>query len=497
MDSMWWIVAFAAGLALGSCAAWLILHARLGRAFAERSALAERDAAVGAERLQAREADALALRSELEAVRKRCGEHESTLVQTRQSLTQATTALEGERRSHTEKLALLNEAKTDLQNAFKALSAEALKTNNTSFLELAKTALESYQTRASGELEARSKAVETLVAPIKESLGKVEMHVQALENARQQAYGALTEQVRSLLTGQERLQLETGNLAKALRAPNVRGRWGEIQLRRVVELAGMVEHCDFVTQELVDTDDGRLRPDMVVRLPGGKQVVIDAKAPLDGYLEALEATDDAARTACLKKHARQVRAHLAKLSVKAYWEQFDDTPEYVVLFLPGEMFFSAALEQDPSLLDDGIQQHVLLATPTNLIAVLKGAASIWREVRIAESAQRISELGSELYDRMRTLAEHFGRLGKELDGAVQAYNQTVASLETRVLPGARKFKELGISGPREIEVLVTVDRATRALQSPEMLDPLPDLEELPEALPGAPAEDESSPRAAG
>lgn len=313
-----------------------------------------------------------------------------------------------------------------------------------------------------------------LLAPVQESLERFDAHVRELEASRQYAYGELREQVRGLTESQERLRTEAGRLASALRAPTVRGRWGEVQLRRVVELAGMVEHCDFLEQPTVESPEGRSRPDLVVTLPGDRTIVVDAKAPLHHYLDALDADDDSARSACLREHARQVRAHVARLSTRSYWSSFEDSPEFVVLFLPGEAFFSAALEQDPELIEAGAEDRVILATPTTLIALLRSVAYGWRQERMADNARAVSELGRELHGRLATLADHLDGVGRHLDRAVRSYNDTVGSFESRVLVSARRFAELGAVGDDELDEPIRVVSMSRRVDVPERDDERPE-----------------------
>ncbi len=429
------------GLLFGGVIAYLIFRSRTA-ALQARLSLMEKELAVGKAdlaRLLADYTGLVAARARLES------------------------ALELERKSSDEKIELVTRASEELRNAFKAMASDALKSNNLSFLDLAKERLERLQSEARGDLENRQKAVADLVAPVRESLNKVDAQIQRIEVARGDAYGELRAQVQSLIVTQKELQSETGNLVRALRTPNVRGRWGEIQLRRVVEIAGMLSYCDFAEQETVTGETGRLRPDLVVKLPGGKHVVVDAKTPLQAFLDAFETSDEETRRTCLANHARQVRDHMNTLSGKKYWEQFEATPEFVVMFLPGETFFSAALEQDPGLIEHGVLNRVIPASPTTLIALLKAINYGWNQEKLARNAQQISALGKELHDRLRLLAGHVTAVGTGLDRAVDAYNKAVGSLESRVLVSARKFAEMGASVADDIPELAPVETTARTL----------------------------------
>lgn len=451
MDATSLLTGAAAGLVLGALLGWILGSRRAGAA--ER-ALAARDATI-----EERERALEAMRPELERLR----EESSRLRELAAKREAEAAAVE---RASAEQRALLEDASGKLREAFQALSAEALKSNQKAFLDLAKASLGEFQQAARGDLEARHKAIEGLVKPVDETLKKVEAQIQQVEKDRAGAYATLTEQVKSLATTQALLQSETGNLVKALRTPDVRGRWGEIQLRRVVELAGMLDHCDFQEQPTVEGEGGRsLRPDLLVHLPGGKSILVDAKAPLVSYLEAAAATEDAAREAHLRDHARRVREHMAELGSRRYWSQRDETPEFVVMFLPGETFFSAALREDPALIEYGVDQGVIPASPTTLIALLRAVAYGWRQERIAESAQAIRDLGAELYDRLRVMAEHLDNLGRSLGQSVALYNKAVGSFETRVLVGARKFEEMGAGSSKKIPAIGSVDLAPRDVRA--------------------------------
>jgi DNA recombination protein RmuC len=392
----------------------------------------------------------------------------ATWILVRQQAAARIAALEVRLQASDERHTILSRAEQTLRDAFRSMASEALQANSQSLTALAQASLEKTNEQVKGDLDRRHAAIADLVRPLADTLQAVDLKLGAVEKDRIAANASLAEQLKHVGSGLLSLQGETGKLVKALRQPHVRGHWGEVQLRQVVELAGMIEHTDFVEQVTVTTEDGRFRPDLVVRLPGGKRVIVDAKAPLSAYFDAVEAQDDGERAVKLGDHARQVRDHLARLGSKAYWSQFDDTPEFVVMFLPGEALFSAALSHDPLLIEHGIANRVVLASPTTLIALLKAVSYGWRQERIQANAQEISDLGRELYQRLLVLATHYDDVKRGLDRAVDAYNRSVASLETRVLVTARRFRDLGASSGDDIPEVETIEKTTRVVQAPEI-----------------------------
>lgn len=441
-----------AALTLGALLTWLALRGT------QQQLRADRDRAT---------TDLASARGELATARQELSQLQRSLSEARESLAALRAGHEAEQRAVEEKLTLISSSEARLKDAFSALATEVLQQNGAAFLEMAGGKLGEMRAHSSADLDARKAEVEQLVAPLREGLERLHGVVDGVEKQRISAFASLETQLRAVAEGSSRLQAETQNLTKALRAPQVRGRWGELQLRNVVELAGMQEHTDFLEQASVDGGDGRLRPDLVVRLPGGKTVVVDSKVPLQAYLDALEATDEQGRAQALRRHATQLRTHMDQLSTKAYWDQFAQTPDFVVLFVPGESFLAAACQEDPGLYERGFSNRVLLAGPATLVALLKTIAYGWRQELIARSAEEVRDLGQELHDRIGKLAEHFERVGKGLRTAVDAYNDAVGTLESRVLVSARRFRDLGVESPREVAVVEPLDLAPRALQAAE------------------------------
>jgi len=449
------------GVAIGGWIGWLLASLRRNSALSSLQVEAEgrtKAAESLAGELRSQVAD---LQAKLEASQQQSRSEANLRVAAETRLMEAQANLEGQKR-------LLEDAREKLSDAFQALSAQALKSNNQAFIQLARSTFETIQTQAKGELETREQAIQGLVSPLIETLKRYDTQIQEMEKTRQTAYGSLEEQLRNLAMVNQQLQKETGTLANTLKGgPAVRGRWGEMTLRRVAELAGMSQHCDFTEQENFESATGRQRPDMIVHLPNGREIAVDAKAPLQAFLDAAAATTEDDRREKLSRHAQLVRDRMKELSAKAYWDQFDPAPEIVVLFLPGESFFSAALEQDRTLLEDGMQKHVVIATPTTLIALLRAVSFGWRQEKIAQNARQISALGKDLYDRVRTFLSHFEGIGSSLKRATESYNRAVGSLESRVLPSVRRFKELGAATGDSIAELEPVDETTRELNEPE------------------------------
>ena len=369
--------------------------------------------------------------------------------------------LELEKERHAEKLESMEALSLQLQQTFSSLSQQALQSNNENFLRLAKEKLSQHQIQAEASLEKKEKAIETLLQPINEALKQTESQIRAIEKERKESYGSLTQHLKQINESQSELRTETQNLVQALRRPEVRGQWGELTLRRIAELAGMVNYCDFYEQQSGEDEDRRMRPDMVVRMPDQRELIVDAKTPLDAYLSAVQTRDNKEREELLHRHARNVRERMRELASKAYWNQFSHSPDFVVLFIPGEQFLSAALELDPQLLEDALANKVILATPTSIIALLRAVAFGWRQQSVAKNAEKIRELGEELYKRLATFVEHLQKLGKSLDSSVEQFNKATGSLERQVLPGARKFDELGIEKKKEIPELKMVESSAR------------------------------------
>jgi DNA recombination protein RmuC len=444
------------GLVIGGVAAWFIASSQKQKQYSHQVAeLGER--ASGAEarieelrhQMQQRDNEIVQVRNELDAER--------------QAKIEAVTKFNAAQKSFEEQKALIEVMKTEMTDTFNALSSAALKSSSEDFLRLASEHLGKVVADTKGKLGEHQAALDGMLKPLHETLKRYEEQIRSIEESRHKAYGSLEEQLRALASTHEHLQKETSNLVSALRKPQVRGRWGEMQLRRVAELSGMSMHCDFTEQLSVDTEKGKIRPDMIVHLPMEREIVVDSKVSLDAYLDAVSASSEDERRTKMEKHAQQVRTHMNKLASKEYWSQFKQSPEFVVLFIPGESFLSSALEIDNALIEDGIQRRVIIATPTTVIALLRAIAYGWRQEQMTKNAEEISELGRQLYDRMTTLAQHFDNIGSNLEKAIAAYNKAVGSMESRILPSVRKFKELGATGADEIPVIEQIDQKPRNL----------------------------------
>lgn len=457
-----------AGLLIGGLAAWLIASALVTKSLRTRIEESERRANTSEGRASGLEGTIAELRShnqkayeDFTTLREHLANEHSARVKAETQLAETVQRLEQEKK-------LLEDAKVKLTDTFKALAGDTLNNSTTAFLKLAKETLDKALLDARGELGKRQEAIQGLVKPLAESITKFDEHVRTIEKNRQEAYSGLSEHLKLLSTSHQQLQKETANLVTALRKPQVRGRWGEMTLRRVVELAGMSDHCDFAEQVTSNTDEGRFRPDLIVKLPAEREIVVDSKVPLEAYLDATAADSEEERKDAMLRHAAQVRAHMNSLADKRYWDQFTKAPEFVVMFIPGESFFSAAADADRSLIEDGLERRVVIATPTTLIALLRAVAYGWRQEQVAKNAQEISDLGKQLYERMRILAERISDIGKGLEKANSAYNSAVGSMEARVFPAARRFKDLGAAPGVEVPVIQPIDTTPRALTAPEL-----------------------------
>ncbi len=461
------IIFFIFGFITGAVIAWLIVYARQQKVYGTKISeiqgehlkkLSEIEKALGSSEARLEE-----LRQQLNQKDAEIMKIREELGYEKQSKIEALTKLDLAQQNFEEQKAMIDMLKTEMTDTFNALSSAALKSSSEDFLRLASEHLGKVLAETKGKLGEHQAAMDNVIKPLHQALQRYEENLRSIEENRHKAYGTLTEQIRSLASTNENLQRETSNLVSALRKPQVRGRWGEMQLRRVAELSGMTKHCDFTEQVSVDTEKGRIRPDMIVHLPMEREIVVDAKVPLDAYLEAISASSEEERKIKMEKHAQQVRSHMNKLASKEYWSQFSHSPEFVVLFIPGESFLSSAIDIDSTLIEDGIQKGIIVATPTTFIALLRAIAYGWRQEQLTKNAQEISELGKQLYERISVIVQHFENIGTNLEKSISAYNKAVGSFETRILPTVRRFKELGVSTGSDISVLGEIDRSPKKL----------------------------------
>src|SRR3989338_2148583 len=459
------ILIFLAGLILGGGLAWYIASVTLRARRAYEIGELKTQTQIAESKMNSLQTQLAEEQNEINLLRK-------ALDQEEEFKTVEVTRLEELMKSFENEKVIFEKAKEDLINTFKALSDDALKSNNQAFLELAKGSLENVLKEAKGELGEKKESLKGLVGPLEKTLKQLETHVLEVENKREKDGGRLEEQIRSLLESQQMLQKETGSLASALRVPLVRGQWGEMTLKRVVELSGMSEHCDYVEQVSVRSEEGVFRPDMIIYLPSNKQVVIDSKVSLDGYLDSVEAVGDGNKLEAMVRHARQLRKHMELLSSKSYWSQFPNAPEFVVMFIPGEHFVSAAVANDKTLIEDGILNRVIIATPTTLIALLRAISYGWRQEQLAKNAQAIAEIGKQVYERFLAFLAHLTKMRTSLEQSVFNFNRTIGSLEGRVLPSLRKFKELGVTGADDIPTIEPIEQMPRALETKEVAEEL-------------------------
>ncbi|RMG04270.1 MAG: DNA recombination protein RmuC [Nitrospirae bacterium] len=458
------------GLLVGGTIVYMTLRLHFAkRLLAERESISDEKTRLLAE-LESEKVRVGELRARIEEINNDLNRTKAEKAEKEREFVEASTRLEEAEKNLKEQKELIEQMKKDMTDVFQALSSRALRSSNEEFIKLAREQLGGLLNEAKGRLGQHREAMEGIVRPLQDALRRYEEEIKKIETKRREDYGSLTQQIENLMSTHQRLQKETDKLVTALRRPQVSGRWGQFSLRRVAELAGMTDHCDFYEERSFDTEDGRLRPDMVVKLPNNRVIVVDAKAPVDAYLNALTVEDEAMRKDAMNAYVNQVRQHMNGLSSKAYWDRLPESPEFVVMYLPGESFFSAAIENDPALIEDGSMKRVIIATPTTFIALLKAVAYGWQQAELTKNAEEISRLGKELYERFAVAMEHYLKTGENLKRAVESYNRSVRSIETRLLQSARRFKELGISSKKDIPLLEEIDERPREITGNDLED---------------------------